>query len=177
MQQLSQNYFELFGMQPSFQLDLETLAQNQTRLQANFHPDRFVNSSERERRLSVQMMALINEAGKTLKNPVTRGAYLLKMNGVELADESETTSDMGSLAEQMELREEMEACRTAEDGIDRCDAIENRLKKRSQEIAADFSTSFVAGDWQQALEHNRKMQFIQRLQQQLSELQFELEDF
>ena len=59
MQELSQNYFELFGMQPSFQLDLDALAQNQMRLQANFHPDRYVNASERERRLSVQMMALI----------------------------------------------------------------------------------------------------------------------
>ena len=177
MQELSQNYFELFGMQPSFQLDLETLSENQTRLQANFHPDRFVNSSERERRMSVQMMALINEAGKTLKNPVSRGAYLLKMNGVELADESQTTSDMDFLMEQMALREEMDACRDADNGLDRTEEIESKLKSRAQEIAADFSSSFIAGDWQQALEHNRKMQFIQRLQQQLSELQFELEEF
>ena len=177
MQELSQNYFELLGMPPSFQLDLETLAQNQTRLQARFHPDRYVNASERERRLSVQMMALINEAGKTLKNPVSRGAYLLKMNGVDLADESETTSDMEFLMEQMQLREELEACRGAEDGLDRCAVIESRLQQRASEIAGDFAASYVAGDWQQAQEHNRKMQFIQRLQQQLAELQFELEDF
>ncbi len=168
MQELSQNYFELLGMPPSFQLDLDALAQNQTRLQAKFHPDRYVNSSERERRLSVQMMALINEAGKTLKNPVSRGAYLLKMNGVELADESETTSDMEFLMEQMQLREELEACRTADDGLECCDAIEARLRHRASEIA---------GEWQQPQEYNRKMQFIQRLQQQLAELQFELEDF
>ena len=141
MQELSQNYFELFGMQPSFQVDLDTLAKNQTRLQTNFHPDRYVNASERERRLSVQMMALINEAGKTLKNPVSRGAYLLKMNGVELADESQTTSDMAILMEQMEIREAMEACRNQPDGLDRCETIEAKLSRRSDEIAASFSAS------------------------------------
>ncbi len=177
MQQLSQNYFELFGMQPTFHLDLETLAQTQTRLQASFHPDRYVNASERERRLSVQMMALINEAGKTLKNPVSRGAYLLEMNGVELADDSATTADTSFLMEQMELREQMEACRHADDGADKCDVIAQQLKQRLKDIAADFSDSFAAGDWQKAQDLNRKMQFVQRLQQQVAELQFELEEF
>lgn len=177
MQQLSQNYFELFGIQPSFHIDLDALAKIQTRLQANFHPDRYVNASERDRRLSVQMMALINEAGKTLKNPVTRGAYLLQMNGVALADDSETTSDTAFLMEQMELREDMEACRHADDAIERCEVIASRLKQRSAEIARQFADSFAARDWQQSREQNRKMQFIQRLQQQVSELQYELEEF
>ena len=79
--------------------------------------------------------------------------------------------------EQMQLREELEACRTADDGLECCDAIEARLRHRASEIAAEFAASFVAGEWQQAQDYNRKMQFIQRLQQQLAELQFELEDF
>ena len=172
----SQNYFELFELDPDFNLDAEQLHLRQQQLLASCHPDRFVNASDREKRLSVQMASWVNQANETLRDPVKRAAYLLKVSGVEAGDESETTSDTGFLMEQIELREEIEACRSGDNALQCCDQISLKLDHRANQLAQEFVSNFAAGDLEAARISGRKMQFIQRIQQQLSELQFELED-
>ncbi len=123
------------------------------------------------------MAAWINQAFETLRDPVKRSRYLLEINGAELPDDSATTSDGAFLMEQIELREQIETCREADDPDECCDRIEARLESRAAELAADFARELAAASLDAALQSSRKMQFIQRIQQQLSELRFELEDF
>ena len=124
----------------------------------------------------MQMAARVNEAYETLRDPVRRSRYLLEISGAELVDESATTSDTAFLMEQIELREALDECRKASDGLNRCDAIEAKLAKRADELAQDFVHCLDQPDLDAAQDRSRKMQFIQRIQQQLSELRFELED-
>lgn len=172
----SQNYFELFGLEPVFEIDFSALQIAQQDLQASYHPDRFVGASEQEKRISVQMASWVNQAYDTLRDPVKRARYMLELSGADLPDDSATTSDTEFLMEQIELREQIEACREHEDALERSVQIEDRLAQRAQQLAKDFVERFSAGDMDGALSNSRKMQFIQRIQHQLSELQFELED-
>ncbi|HKJ76321.1 MAG TPA: Fe-S protein assembly co-chaperone HscB, partial [Gammaproteobacteria bacterium] len=71
----SQNYFELFGLPEGFEVDSETLSLRYRDLQRALHPDRFAGASDRERRLSVQQTARVNEAYRTLKDPLARARY------------------------------------------------------------------------------------------------------
>ena len=174
---LKQNYFELFGFTPAFDLDTRTLQSEQRRLQSIYHPDRHVDADERARLMSVQMAARVNEAYETLRDPVKRSRYLLEISGAEMADESTTTSDTAFLMEQIELREALDSCRHADNGLERCDEIETQLVRRADELANNFVALFERGDLEAAQEASRKMQFLQRIHQQLSELRFELEDF
>lgn len=173
----SQNYFELFGLSPVFEIDTARLQAEQQRLQSAFHPDRFAGSSDQQKRVSVQTAAWINQAFETLRDPVKRSRYLLELNGAEIPDDSTTTSDSAFLMEQIELREEIEACRASEDALTRCEQIQARLEQRATELANEFAAALGAADLVTALHASRKMQFIQRIQQQLSEIRFELEDF
>lgn len=172
----TQNYFELFGFSPGFELDTGRLHDEQQRLQSVYHPDRYVGASDREKRESVQMAAWINQAYETLRDPVKRSRYLLEINGAELLDESTTTADTGFLMEQIELREALDACRESSNGLNCCAEIETQLEQRASELAAEFVGFFEQGDLDSAQHSSRKMQFIQRIQDQLAELQFELED-
>jgi molecular chaperone HscB len=172
---LSQNYFELFGLPVAFDVDRAQLQSELRRLQASFHPDRHVNGSDRERRMSVQVASWINQAQETLQDPVKRSRYLLEISGAEVVDDSATTSDTGFLMEQLELREEIEACREGADGLRRSQQVADRLAQRADQLARDFVDSFTAGDLALATQISHKMQFIQRIQQQLDELQFDLE--
>lgn len=172
---LSQNYFELFGLEPGFAIDPAQLKMAQQRLQASYHPDRHVNESDRDRRLSVQVTSWINQAFDTLRDPVKRSRYLLEISGAEIPDDSTTTADVEFLMEQIELREAVDACRKAADGLDQCHQIESRLAQRACELENEFVDCFSAGDLPGSVTMSRKMQFIQRIQQQLDELQFELE--
>lgn len=172
---LSQNYFELFGLKPVFAIDSVQLKTAQQHLQASFHPDRHVNDSDRDRRLSVQVASWINQAFDTLQDPVKRSRYLLEISGAEIPDDSTTTSDVEFLMEQIELREAVEACREAPDGLEQCHRIEDQLAQRAAELANEFVACFAGEDLPGSVTISRKMQFIQRIQHQLDELQFELE--
>jgi molecular chaperone HscB len=172
---LSQNYFELFGLKPAFEIDRSQLQSEQRRLQASYHPDRHVNASEIDRRRSVQVASWINQAYETLQDPVKRSRYLLEIAGADIPDDSTTTSDSAFLMEQLEIREAVEACREHDDGLQRAEQIESRLLQRAGELADEFSGAYQAGNFDAAIQAWRKMQFIQRIQQQLGELQFELE--
>jgi molecular chaperone HscB len=172
---LRQNYFELFGLTPAFALDRGQLLAAQQSLQSSYHPDRHVNENDHDRRLSVQIASWINQAYETLQDPVKRARYLLEISGADIPDDSTTTADTEFLMEQIELREAVDACRQAEDGLEQCRHIENRLTQRATELADEFVACFEADDLGGAVTLSRKMQFIQRIQQQLGELQFELE--
>ena len=80
----SQSYFELFGLSPVFEINLQQLRAEQQRLQATYHPDRYVGAGERDKRLSVQIASWVNQAYETLRDPVKRSRYLLEINGANI---------------------------------------------------------------------------------------------
>ncbi len=173
---LKQSYFELFGLDLTFEIDLKRLSSAQQRLQAVYHPDRFVNASEQDKRLSVQQASWINEAFETLSKPVKRARYMLELRGLELNDESETTSDTAFLMEQIALREEIEECRTNADPLGCCDRIMDKLRSKADQFGSEFITNFAQGQLDDARISSRKMQFIQRILEQLIDFQLELEE-
>lgn len=173
---IDQNYFELFGMPVNFQLDQNDLHAAHLKLQSVYHPDRFVNGSDQEKRLAVQKAAWVNEAYETLKNPVKRARYMLEVGGLELNDDHETTGDTIFLMEQIELREEMDQCRSCKDPMRCCDHITGKLDQRSKEYSTSFETLYQQGKLEEARQVSKKMQFIQRVSEQIDEYQFDLED-
>jgi len=85
---IAQNFFELFGLDASFDLDLQLLSERYRELQREHHPDRHAHKGEREQRLAVQATAHLNEAFETLKTPLLRAQYLLKLEGVDTGEEN-----------------------------------------------------------------------------------------
>ncbi len=60
-QDFTQEYFGLFGLQPAFNVDTTTLERAYRDLQSAIHPDRYAQTPETERRLSMQWATLVNE--------------------------------------------------------------------------------------------------------------------
>ncbi len=104
----SSNYFELFQMPPLFRLDLGKLDSHYLELQTRVHPDKSAHLSDAERRLSLQWATLANEAYQTLKRPLDRARYLLKIHGVDTREEDNTAMPTEFLLEQIEWREELQ---------------------------------------------------------------------
>lgn len=173
---LEQNFFELFGMPVDFQLDEKELHAAHLKLQSAYHPDRFINGTDQEKRIAVQKAAWVNEAYETLKNPVKRARYMLQVGGLELNDDHETTVDAVFLMEQIELREEMDQCRSCDDPMRSCAHITGKLQQRSREFASSFESLFQQGKLEEARQISKKMQFVQRILEQIDEYQFDFED-
>jgi len=110
---LTSSHFELFGLAPAFALDQPRLDAAYRDIQSRVHPDRYAHAGDAERRASMQMTTRVNEAYRTLKNPVRRAKYLLEQNGVDVAFETNTAMPEDFLMAQLELREKLEEARSA----------------------------------------------------------------
>jgi len=146
-------------MVPAFALDAGRLDAAYRDIQSQVHPDRFANAGDAERRASMQMTTRVNEAYRTLKSPVLRGKYLLELNGVDVAFETNTAMPREFLMEQMELREKLEEAKSAAelDAISRDLATERVAIERQIEQKIDREKSFAsAGDLV------RKLMFLER---------------
>src|ERR1017187_5861759 len=82
------DYFSVFSLTQSLDLDLESLEQEFHRLSRKLHPDRFARAQENEKEWSLADTALLNDAYRTLKEPIHRTEYLLKLHGAEIGEES-----------------------------------------------------------------------------------------
>jgi molecular chaperone HscB len=83
----SGTYFAVFGLKPLLNIDLPTLETEFHRLSRQVHPDRFARASEQEKQWSLADTALLNDAYRTLKEPLRRTEYLLKLEGSEIGEE------------------------------------------------------------------------------------------
>jgi molecular chaperone HscB len=81
------DYFSVFGLEQRLNLDLAALEHEFHRLSRKVHPDRFARGLENERQWSLADTALLNDAYRTLKDPLHRTEYLLKLQGAEIGEE------------------------------------------------------------------------------------------
>ena len=81
------DYFAVFGLEQKLNLDLAALETEFHRLSRKVHPDRFARSGDNERQWSLADTALLNDAYRTLKDPLRRTEYLLKLEGAEIGEE------------------------------------------------------------------------------------------
>jgi molecular chaperone HscB len=81
------NYFSVFGLLPRLGLDLGMLEHEFHKLSRKLHPDRFARAGPNEKEWSLADTALLNDAYRTLRDPVRRTEYLLKLHGAEIGEE------------------------------------------------------------------------------------------
>jgi molecular chaperone HscB len=81
------DYFQVFSLPRAFHIDLPLLETEFHRLSRKVHPDRFARATESERQFSLADTALLNDAYRTLKDPLSRTEYLLKLEGAEIGEE------------------------------------------------------------------------------------------
>lgn len=97
------SYFELFRIVPRFSLGTESLEIAYYTILNEVHPDRFAQTDEPARMRALASAATANEAYRTLKKPLLRARYLLKMRGIETG--AGATLSPSLLMRQMEWRE------------------------------------------------------------------------
>jgi len=174
----SSNYFTLFAIPVSFDVDLAGLTQRYLKLQKAVHPDKFSNAPEQERLFSVQQTAQLNDAYDTLKKPLLRAQYLLQINGVDLDDEKNTIMDSEFLMQQIELREVIESAKlnnsdieALEETIDKIDDLYNSRVLMIKKLFAMPEPMF-----EQIADLTRKLQFFSKLREEANFLAAKIAD-
>ncbi|WP_374243698.1 Fe-S protein assembly co-chaperone HscB [Zoogloea sp.] len=169
MLDLKQDYFALFGLTPAFRLDEDRLEQAYLDLQGRVHPDRFAHLSDAERRQSMQWATHVNEAFRTLRDPLTRGHYLLELRGVDPAFDTNTAMSAEFLMEQMEWREALGEARDAADE-DVLDELSRRIRQRTRAMVEQLGSQLDdATDLDAAADTVRRMKFLEKLQHEIND--------
>lgn len=99
------DYFQFFGFSRKLNLDTAALEKEFYALSRRLHPDMSAQADSRERNWSLEQSSLLNDAYRTLKDPIKRTEYLLRLEGVELEEQSkqatETARSRGEVKKQM----------------------------------------------------------------------------
>ncbi|WP_047491837.1 Fe-S protein assembly co-chaperone HscB [Terriglobus sp. TAA 43] len=81
-------YFEVFSLPTKLALDTASLEKSFYKLSREFHPDRFASKSAEEQAEATEKSSLLNDAYRTLRDPIRRTEYLLELEGIELEEQS-----------------------------------------------------------------------------------------
>jgi len=87
------DYFAFFGLSRKLDLDVAALEKDFYELSRKLHPDLNAQSGSQEQEWSLQQSSMLNDAHRTLKDPIKRTEYLLKLEGVELEEQSKTATE------------------------------------------------------------------------------------
>jgi molecular chaperone HscB len=81
-------YYEALGLEPKLVLDPDDLKKRFYERSRQWHPDRFARASADEREKSLEMTSVLNDAFRTLREPVARAEYFLGETGIEISKEA-----------------------------------------------------------------------------------------
>ena len=159
---VASTYFEVFGLPNKLHIDVPALERTFHKLSRKLHPDTYARATAQEQEWSLAATSLLNDAYRTLKSPLPRTEYLLKLEGVDLDDaataaakQARTPPDL--LEEVFELNMQLEEMRMnrnvgEEDLQLREDLMKAKEQFESQLDAADENLKTLWGRWDGALD-------------------------
>jgi molecular chaperone HscB len=108
------DHFARLGLPAALDLEPAALDRAYFALQRQWHPDRFVAKPAEQRARASAEAAALNDAYRTLKDPISRATYLASLKGVEMPGDGKTIDDPELLMEAIEAREALHEAETVE---------------------------------------------------------------
>ncbi|GGP91019.1 co-chaperone HscB [Shewanella ulleungensis] len=168
------NYFDLFNLEPAFDIDTALLAERYRELQRAVHPDKFANDTEQQKLLSVQRTSQVNDGYQTLKNPLRRAEHMLSLRGIELSHETTTLKDGAFLMQQMEWREALEDIQHSNAPQDLIDELYDSFGEFESTLSTKLTSLLASSEEADALlaaDQIRKLKFMAKLQDELARIE------
>jgi len=162
-----QDPFALFGLPRVFALDVPALEASYREIQSRVHPDRFAHAGDAERRAALQWTTRVNEAYRSLRDPVQRAKELLHLHGVDVAFETNTQMSSDFLLRQLEVREELDRAARSRDAA-ALDGLKARMDAEKKMLEAEIREQIdVKQDYPAAAEPVRKLMFLARVEAEI----------
>jgi molecular chaperone HscB len=134
--------FETLGLAPVFELDPATLERRHRELSRALHPDRYAGRPSSERQQALGRAIEVNEAFRTLRNPVRRAEALLARSGRPVSESGGTPADPALLMAVMERREALGEARRGKD-LAKVRGLTRSVREREQRVLLEMAKAFV----------------------------------
>jgi molecular chaperone HscB len=177
LQQLASNvdYFALFEMPRKLWIQMDALEQKFLQLSWKLHPDNFVNATQQERELSLRRSSELNDAYRTLCDPIARVEYLLGIENMRKEGEHKQQAPPELLEEVFELNESLDELREARASGGDLAALKSRLESAEKNFQeklgeVDGQLQATASSWDAAADANAEDAARKKIMGKLNEL-------
>ena len=177
MQIANKNYFQLFDLPESYDLDTDRLTAEYHKLQLDYHPDKHSSGSEKEKMSAQVAASYINDAYETLNSPLKRAAYVLTIKGKDVEKVDQSDLSMEVLVEQMELRESLGDLPEDETALQGLEELKNTAQGKIQKKQLKFEKEIESGDFSAAKQTFHELQFFFKLLAEIEESEERLLDY
>jgi molecular chaperone HscB len=141
----SLDHFARLGLARGWKLDRDAFEQRYLERSRRYHPDRFVTADAATKRAALEHSAAVNIAYRTLRDPVARAEYLVKLGGIDLDSSDPHTGapkpEQAFLIELIERRERLEHAPT-----DDLDSLSDEVEAEMDEIFDRALSALEGGD-------------------------------
>jgi molecular chaperone HscB len=132
------DFYEIFGLARSLDLSLDDLQQRFYALSRELHPDRFMRKPVAEQQRALDMSSALNDAYRTLKDPIKRAQYLLALEGFDSGEQRSKDVPPELLEEVFELNMALEEMRAGD----------HSARQQLEQAEQNFSAMLVETDQQ-----------------------------
>ena len=172
------DYFMFFGLPQKLTLDQDALEQRFHSLSWKLHPDHFVRASEEERQLSLDRSSQLNDAYRTLRDPVARVEYLLGLAGMRKEGQKKQQAPPELLEEVFELNESLDELRDARasgGSAETMSGLRTRLEAAQHKFESaltdvDRELARVSAEWDAALDSGAEEAARKQLMERMNEV-------
>lgn len=152
-----EDYFRVFGLPRKLWIGMEALEPKFLQLSWKLHPDNFVNATEEERERSLKSSSELNDAYRTLSDPIARVEYLLEIEHMRKEGEHKQQAPPELLEEVFELNESLDELREAKSSGGDLAALKSHLESAEKNFGdklaeVDSELQAVAKDWDAAID-------------------------
>ena len=88
------SYFAQFSLSQHLHIDLAALEKTFYAQSRKLHPDRFAAKPLAEQQAALAASSQLNDAYRTLRDPILRTEYLLSLQGIQLEEQSRAATDL-----------------------------------------------------------------------------------
>jgi molecular chaperone HscB len=172
------DFFAFFGLPQKIMMDLADLEQRFHSLSWKLHPDNFVRASEDERQLSLDRSSQLNDAYRTLRDPVARIEYLLGLAGMRKEGQKKQQAPPELLEEVFELNESLDELRDARSSggsAEQMAALRAKLEAAQHKFESsladvDQELARVSSEWDAALDSSADDALKKKLMEKMNEV-------
>jgi len=169
------DYFAVLQMPRKLWIAIGLLEQKFLELSWKLHPDNFVNASPEEREIALRRSSELNDAYRTLRDPIARVEYLLAIEGERREGQNKQQAPPELLEEVFELNESLDELREAKASggntaslKQRLETAEMKFEKKLAEV--DGQLQAAAGEWDKAIDGNADESARKQVMTKLNEL-------
>jgi molecular chaperone HscB len=150
-----EDLFAVLGLPARYAVDMAAAETAYKERSREVHPDRFATADPRARRASLARTVQLNQAWRTIKDPVRRAEYMLTRAGIDLAGKQPTpggeekrTMEVAAppafLLEILELNDELATARRGGDTV-KVAFMAEEMRRRASESMKTIAARLEAG--------------------------------